>query len=537
VWKLAGKLLISTCVLSASTVFAQPTELKYDEVRADNAAQISCGFCAMHKFGTIFYLSDFQSLSFPLDLTKLKLALTQSVPTTQDIEACTAASSGTASISYEVYVGQTTQANFNSRLIRSFPLGAWPNETSVTSGSAQVTLSVPTGSPNGSNPNYSLALHEIPITNARNFGTSSDRYIRVVFDVPSASTMPSPFCERYNLTSPSAVPFRDDAIARNTHKSFGHVGNLGFDWFFNEDFLVPFIVKQQTDGDWVIRIEVQPATQAPSTDAGTSVPSDSGQEPLDPLEIFSITPRRGDLASTTPVMISGSGFVEQTVVRVGSHSLLDLEVLDASTIRGTVTAGLDPSGAYDVIVENPNGQIATLNEAFSVTCTPLGLRVTVPSLLEFPVNQAVDYKLTATDGYPPYQWRLDRGQLPLGLSLVDDAIVGIPTSMGTETFVLEVTDLCEFVTGVVSVKILAEGVGPEPDPGGVPGSTAPNTARTSTTNGSNQAPILVARRASGSCGCTHTVRANIGKPFEAFVLLGFFVMLTLRSRGRHRRQS
>ena len=170
---------VASAIALAAPVSAQPTELRNDNVRIDSTAAISCGFCAMDKFGAIFYLADFPGVSFPMNLTKVKIALSNSLPT-QTLDTCTAATSGMTNITYTVYVGQRNQNDFNFSPISSYPQGAWPTETLVTSGSAPITFSVPTGSANGANPNYNLMLNEIPINNATNFGNANDKYIRVL---------------------------------------------------------------------------------------------------------------------------------------------------------------------------------------------------------------------------------------------------------------------------------------------------------------------------------------------------------------------
>ena len=51
------RLLLSVALTGfvAAPAFAQQTTIQYDDVAQDVDAAITCGFCAMEKFGTIFY--------------------------------------------------------------------------------------------------------------------------------------------------------------------------------------------------------------------------------------------------------------------------------------------------------------------------------------------------------------------------------------------------------------------------------------------------------------------------------------------------
>ncbi|MEE2903373.1 MAG: IPT/TIG domain-containing protein [Myxococcota bacterium] len=403
-------ILVASAIAYAKPAAAQTTELRNDNVRVDSTAAISCGFCSMDKFGAIFYLADFPGVSFPMNLTKVKIALSNSLPT-QTLDTCTAASSGMTNITYTVYVGQRNQADFNFNPISTYPQGAWPTETLVTSGSAPITFSVPTGSANGANPNYNLMLNEIPINNAANFGNANDKYIRVLFDMPNAGPTSSPSCDLLGLGSPGGVPFRDVGIPIDAHKSY--IFNAGYtfgtlvkppEWIFNEDFRSQ-AASESIGGDWIIRLEVESANQPPPMDAGVPLnpdaappppadsgvvvppdtgvqmpadsgtqatpdtgvvePADSGVSSADPPTITAITPSEAKSDNNTPVVILGTGFVAGAEARVGQIPMLDVEVSGASTIRATVPAGI-ADGVYDILVENPDGQIALLQEGFAI---------------------------------------------------------------------------------------------------------------------------------------------------------------------------
>ncbi|MBZ5602348.1 MAG: glycoside hydrolase family 9 protein [Acidobacteriia bacterium] len=48
--------------------------------------------------------------------------------------------------------------------------------------------------------------------------------------------------------------------------------------------------------------------------------------------------------------------------------------------------------------------------------------------------------LTATGGVPPYQWSIIQGNLPIGLTLSNNLIAGVPQTVGDSNFTIQVTD-------------------------------------------------------------------------------------------------
>ena len=56
------------------------------------------------------------------------------------------------------------------------------------------------------------------------------------------------------------------------------------------------------------------------------------------------------------------------------------------------------------------------------------------------VGVGYSYSLAASGGNPPYTWSISAGSLPAGLSIVGSAIEGTPTTAGTSSFTLKVTD-------------------------------------------------------------------------------------------------
>jgi len=114
---------------------------------------------------------------------------------------------------------------------------------------------------------------------------------------------------------------------------------------------------------------------------------------------------------------------------------------------------LSPLGPVSVSQSNPNSwtdtrtSLGTLNVtgmtnlSFTVT-TPDGLTITTnPTLPAGAAGTFYSQTLKATGGGPPYAWTLVSGALPQGISFSSSgAISGTPTSSGTLSFTVKVTD-------------------------------------------------------------------------------------------------
>lgn len=90
-----------------------------------------------------------------------------------------------------------------------------------------------------------------------------------------------------------------------------------------------------------------------------------GQASNLPPTILAIDPVEGDNTIDTQITISGTNFLDSPFVRIDEWYLAGVHFVSASTLTGTIPAGLD-AGTYDVTVENPDGQSATLTDAFTL---------------------------------------------------------------------------------------------------------------------------------------------------------------------------
>ncbi len=77
------------------------------------------------------------------------------------------------------------------------------------------------------------------------------------------------------------------------------------------------------------------------------------------------------------------------------------------------------------------GELSTQTEA---------LRLLTAELPEAVVNEQYSAPLIATGGLRPYEFTLESGRLPAGLSLVNGNLQGVPTQLGVHSFTVRVSD-------------------------------------------------------------------------------------------------
>ena len=126
-----------------------------------------------------------------------------------------------------------------------------------------------------------------------------------------------------------------------------------------------------------------------------------------------------------------------------------------ATISGTPTS----SGTYNFNVQASytSGSTFTANQALSIVVTlSATLALPNPSPVSGILGQALSMQFSATGGTQPYNYRLQSGTIPVGLSLnsTSGTLSGTPTQIGTSTFVVQVTDannLTATATGTITI--------------------------------------------------------------------------------------
>jgi hypothetical protein len=128
-----------------------------------------------------------------------------------------------------------------------------------------------------------------------------------------------------------------------------------------------------------------------------------------------------------------------------------------SIIAGLLPAGLTLLGHGDIIgtpttagttsftvrVTDSSNPARTASKGFDITIdsAPVPPAITTASLPSGTVGSSYSQSLEATGGTPPYTWSTTAGSLPGGLVLsAEGEISGIPTTAGTASFTVRVTD-------------------------------------------------------------------------------------------------
>lgn len=141
-----------------------------------------------------------------------------------------------------------------------------------------------------------------------------------------------------------------------------------------------------SDGTYALQI-TSPSGKKGTLSKAISVTSETAPD------IDSISPEEIDDSTTTDITISGSGFVDGAVVTVGGMPINHMTVSDTE-ITGTVPAGA-PAGFQNIVVVNPDGQVAKLVGGVSVDdnettgYTPAGTELSAPDKVKNILASAV----------------------------------------------------------------------------------------------------------------------------------------------------
>jgi hypothetical protein len=104
----------------------------------------------------------------------------------------------------------------------------------------------------------------------------------------------------------------------------------------------------------------------------------------------------------------------------------------------TITGDSAVSGTFSIKVQVRDKAMSTASATLSLVVAPAALEVTTTSLPEAQVGVAYSASLAATGGVPPYSWTATG--LPAGLTCAAGVISGTPTTAGTDSVVVTVTD-------------------------------------------------------------------------------------------------
>jgi hypothetical protein len=130
---------------------------------------------------------------------------------------------------------------------------------------------------------------------------------------------------------------------------------------------------------------------------------------------------------STATISAGNGYTMQRYQDTGSPAATETQIAaSAGTFNGTFS--LSASAGWAAIIATFK---ATTGPSITTTSLPKGIK-----------NRSYNANLTASGGRPNYSWSVLSGSLPAGLSLSSSAgvISGTPTTTGTSTFTVQVSD-------------------------------------------------------------------------------------------------
>ena len=172
---------------------------------------------------------------------------------------------------------------------------------------------------------------------------------------------------------------------------------------------------------------------------------------FDPLEFFD--------GGAIPVVV-GTGF-STTLQATGGDGTYSWVVIDGALPAGVV---LDPEtgllsgtpsevGGSTVLIQVTSGDGQTDTGSFEVPVVAV-LVMTTEQLPSGVTGEAYSVTLTAVGGDLTYSWSIESGTLPAGLTLsAEGAISGIPTSLASATFSIQVTSDLQMVTQELTIEV------------------------------------------------------------------------------------
>ena len=111
----------------------------------------------------------------------------------------------------------------------------------------------------------------------------------------------------------------------------------------------------------------------------------------------------------------------------------------SGVISGTPTSS--GTSTFTVSVSDSGNPVQTKTVTLSITIAPTQLSISTSTLASGTDGTAYTQTLVANGGTPNYTWSITSGSLPAGLSLAGSGVIsGTPTSSGTSTFTVSVSD-------------------------------------------------------------------------------------------------
>lgn len=147
--------------------------------------------------------------------------------------------------------------------------------------------------------------------------------------------------------------------------------------------------------------------------------------------------------------INGTGFKSGAIAKFLNPSTGIVTNADTTTrvssaqLTATFPTSISTEGTYSVVVTNPSGLGATLDNALTVDGTPIW-STSSGSIGSFPANVSLSYSLVASEDTVNATMSLASGSLPTGVSISSAGVIsGTPADVSADTvysFVITATD-------------------------------------------------------------------------------------------------
>ena len=181
-------------------------------------------------------------------------------------------------------------------------------------------------------------------------------------------------------------------------------------------------------------------------------------QPLYPAPVLiAVSPSSASNSGQTIITVTGVNFMPTPWLELDTTAL-DVGYVSSSTLSAVVPSGLIP-GTYTLILRNPDGQTATLANAFTVSTPPTGMVITGPATgvvqTEYIFTATVS-PITATQPFT-YVWQAT-GQSPVthaNVMTVTDVTTFTWNMPGPKTLTVTATNVGGTVTGTHVITIRA----------------------------------------------------------------------------------
>ena len=208
--------------------------------------------------------------------------------------------------------------------------------------------------------------------------------------------------------------------------------------------------KPTTTGIHNFTVKVSDATSSKPQTATKSL-SITIAAVVTPLQFSTSSLAAGQVGASYSKMIQATGGTTPYHWSISSGALP--AGLTLSTTTGTISGKPTKSGSSTFTAKvtdstSPTAQAATKSLTITVASAALPVQITTSSLTSGQVGVPYSNTVIAIDGTAPYKWSVTSGSLPAGLTLAaaTGKIAGTPTTSGTHSFTIHVSDSASTAT-------------------------------------------------------------------------------------------